>query len=178
MSSGREVARFEQKPPRPSINGDNHELHARNTEPNSTPRRQIYPETEYDRKEGWPAVAAGSAIFFVYLGLIYSYGIVQLHLADARLASVSTLSFIGSLGAAISPLTGMITARIIKRVGYSYTALLGSLFLGLGEFTAGWSTKSVRAMFMTQGFLFGVGASLLFLVGFPPGCCMSIMLIC
>jgi hypothetical protein len=100
MSSGREGARSEQRPPGPSINGDSHELRARNTEPNSTPRRQIYPETEYDWKEGWPAVAAGSAIFFVYLGLIYSYGIVQLHLADAGLASVSTLSFIGSLGAA------------------------------------------------------------------------------
>jgi hypothetical protein len=34
-------------------------------------------------------------------------------------------------------------------------------------------------MFMTQGFLFGFGASLLFLVenGFPPDCCMRLMLI-
>ena len=137
---------------------DNQALDTRNPEEN------VSPDNDWDNKEGWPVVAAGAAIFFVYLGLIYSYGIVQLHLTEARLASVSTLSFIGSVGAALTPLTGMIVAQIIKRIGYSATAFIGGLFLGLGEFTAGWSTKSVPAMFATQGFLFGVGASLLFLV--------------
>jgi hypothetical protein len=54
-----------------------------------------HPDDEWDTKEGRSVVAAGSAIFFVYLGLIYSYGIVQLYLNEARLASLSTLSFIG-----------------------------------------------------------------------------------
>ncbi|CAI4213256.1 unnamed protein product [Parascedosporium putredinis] len=121
------------------------------------------PSDLWDSKEGWPVVAAGSAIFFVYLGLIYSYGIVQLHLSEARLASVSTLSFIGSVGASISPLTAMIVARIINRLGHRKTAAIGAFFVGLGEFTAGWSTESVPAMFATQGFLFGIGTSLLFL---------------
>lgn len=121
-------------------------------------------DEEWDTKEGWPVVTAGSAIFFVYLGLVYSYGIVQLHLSEAHLASVSTLSFIGSVGAAMSPLTGMIVARVIKLTGYRVTALMGSILLGLGEFTAGWSTKSVPAMFVTQGFVFGIGSALLFLV--------------
>ncbi|KAH0286264.1 putative monocarboxylate transporter [Aureobasidium namibiae CBS 147.97] len=118
---------------------------------------------EWDKKEGWPAVAAGSAIFFVYLGLVYSYGIVQLHLIESQLATVSTLSFIGSVGAAMSPLTGMVVARIIKRFGCRKTAFAGGLFLGLGEVTACWSTGSVPAMFITQGVLFGIGAALLFL---------------
>lgn len=130
----------------------------------STQFYQRCPEDDWDKKEGWAAVGAGSAIFFVYLGLIYSYGIVQLHLTESRLASVSTLSFIGSVAAAICPLTGMIVARIIGRIGYRATAFTGSVLLGLGEFTAGWSTKSVPAMFVTQGILFGVGASLLFWV--------------
>lgn len=128
------------------------------------PERQVEPDDEWDQKGGWPAVAAGSAIFFVYLGLVYSYGIVQLHLSEAKLASVSTLSFIGSVGAAMSPFAGMITARIISRFGYMKTACAGGIFLGLGEFTAGFSTKSVPAMFMTQGVIFGIGAALLFLV--------------
>lgn len=118
----------------------------------------------YDTKEGWPVVAAGSAIFFVYLGLVYSYGVVQLHLLEARLASVSTLSFIGSVAASVNPLTGMLVARIIARIGYRATAMTGSFLLGLGEFTAGFSTGSVPAMFVTQGFVFGAGAALLFLV--------------
>lgn len=92
---------------------------------------------------------------------------MQLHLERKRLAKVSTLAFIGSVAAAISPLVGTITARIIKRVGYRATAFTGSILLGLGEFTAGWSTNSVDAMFVTQGFLFGIGAALLFLVISP-----------
>ncbi|KAH6880834.1 putative monocarboxylate transporter [Thelonectria olida] len=128
-----------------------------------TPSHPTRADDDWDKNEGWPVVAAGSAIFFVYLGLVYSYGIVQLHLVEARLASVSTLSFVGSVGAAISPLTGMIVARIIKRIGYRATAVVGSVLLGLGEFTAGWSTKSVLAMFITQGVVFGIGAALLFL---------------
>ncbi|BCS24889.1 uncharacterized protein APUU_41333A [Aspergillus puulaauensis] len=150
------------------------ELRARHpeTQPHSEPEAAAPPpppqystdtDPTWDTKEGWPVVAAGSAIFFVFLGLIYSYGIVQLHLAEAHLASVSTLSFIGSVGAAMSPLTGMLVARVIRVVGYRYTAFLGGILLGLGEFTAGWATKSVPAMFVTQGFLFGVGAGLLFL---------------
>ena len=51
----------------------------------------------WDSREGWPVVGAGAAIFFVYLGLVYSYGIVQLQLERRQLASVPTLSFIGSV---------------------------------------------------------------------------------
>ncbi|KAH7112910.1 putative monocarboxylate transporter [Dendryphion nanum] len=135
------------------------------TPPQSTeaPEPQDLPETAYDSNEGWPMVLAGSAIFFVFMGLVYSYGIVQLHLYEQQLASLPTLSFIGSVGACISPMTGMVVARIIRRIGYRATAFAGSFLLGLGEFTAGWSTKSVPAMFVTQGFLFGIGAALLFL---------------
>ncbi|KAE8313780.1 major facilitator superfamily domain-containing protein [Aspergillus transmontanensis] len=159
-----------------NVDGNSHELSrfssdiGRNERAGS--RDQVLLNNDWDKKEGWPVVAAGSAIFFVYLGLVYSYGIVQLHLADAHLASASTLSFIGSLGAAISPLMGMIVARIIKRIGYRATAFIGSIFLGIGEFTAGWSTQSVPAMFATQGLLFGIGAAMLFLVIAYPFSCM------
>ncbi|PSN65437.1 putative monocarboxylate transporter [Corynespora cassiicola Philippines] len=120
-------------------------------------------EDEWDKKEGWPVVLAGSTVLFVSLGLIYSYGIVQLHLYKAHLARVSTLAFIGSVGSSMSPLIGMIVARIIGCIGYRATACMGGLFLGLGEFTAGFATKSVPAMFVTQGVIFGIGAGLLFL---------------
>ena len=122
------------------------------------------PDTSYDSPQGWPAVLAGSAIFFVYLGLVYSYGIVQLHLNEDRLAPLPTLSFIGSVAACMSPFLCMFVGRLIRRIGYRKTSFVGSFLLGLGEFTAGWSTKNVPAMFVTQGFLFGVGGACLFLV--------------
>ena len=115
-------------------------------------------------KEGWVVVMASSVIFFVYLGLTYSYGIVQLHLSKAGLASISTLSFIGSLAAGISPLMATVTARVIRKIGYRATVGLGSFLIGLGELTASWSTRSVAAMFLTQGLVFGLGAALCFLV--------------
>jgi hypothetical protein len=37
-------------------------------------------QQQWDTKDGWPVVIAGASMFFVYLGLVYSYGIVQLHL--------------------------------------------------------------------------------------------------
>lgn len=54
-------------------------------------------EDVWDSAEGWKVVIAGASIFFVYLGLVYSYGIVQLHLEAKQLANVPTLSFIGSV---------------------------------------------------------------------------------
>ena len=145
--------------------GRTYSVHSPETSPErGPPSPQNQAEDHWDSKQGWLVVAAGSALFFVYLGLIYSYGIVQLHLAEARLANVSTLSFIGSVAASVAPLTGTVVARVIRKFGYRATALTGSFLLGLGEFTAGWSTKSVPAMFVTQGVIFGVGAALVFLV--------------
>ncbi|PKS06107.1 hypothetical protein jhhlp_007941 [Lomentospora prolificans] len=63
----------------------------------------------------------------------------------------------------MSPLTAIVVAQMINRIRYTITTAIGAFFLGLGEFTAGWSTKSVPAMFATQGFLFGIGTSLIFL---------------
>lgn len=123
------------------------------------------PWDRYDEtNEGWIVVAACSAFFFVFLGLTYSYGIIQLHLAKAKLANVSTLSFVGSLAASLSPLAGMLVARVVGKIGYRFTLLMGGFFIGLGEFTASWSTKSVAAIFITQGFIFGAGAAFCFLV--------------
>lgn len=174
MSSTQTVSTL--RPPEPSLGNESaihldrfpsnsaHALQANNPE-SGPPNPQNLAEDHWDSKQGWPVVAAGSALFFVYLGLIYSYGIVQLHLVEARLAPVSTLSFVGSVAAALAPLTGTMVARVIRKFGYRATALAGSFMLGLGEFTAGWSTGSVPAMFVTQGVLFGIGAALLFLVG-------------
>ena len=139
-------------------------LRTRHPERTPTPTAQDEADSHWDKREGWPVVAAGCALFFVYLGLIYSYGIVQLHLVEARLAPVSTLSFVGSVAAATAPFTATVVARVVRRIGYRYTAVAGGFFLGLGEFTAGWSTGSVPALFVTQGALCGIGGSLVFLV--------------
>lgn len=69
----------------------------------------------WDSKEGWKVVMAGACIFFVYLGLVYSYGIVQLHLERRQLANVPTLSFIGSVAVSIIVVTFLRSSRLCRR---------------------------------------------------------------
>lgn len=103
-----------------------------------------------DRKEGWRVVAAGSA-------LVYPYNIVQLHFAKARLASVSTLAFMGSVAAPLVS-SWRHARRAYHQADWSQKGFFyGSFYLTFfGELTAGWWTKSV-----TQRALYGLGAALL-----------------
>lgn len=70
--------------------------------PSSQSENNAQANDVWDSSEGWPVVGAGAAIFFVYLGLVYSYGIVQLQLERRQLANVPTLSFIGSVAVGYS----------------------------------------------------------------------------
>ena len=71
----------------------------------------------WDSAEGWKVVVAGASIFFVYLGLVYSYGIMQLHFEQKQLANVPTLSFIGSV--AVSQASRRFTGSQLARCSWS-----------------------------------------------------------
>lgn len=152
------------------VNSNNNETHDtdgvamlnRNFEQQDTICSQS--DFQEDSKQGWLCVAAGWCIFFVYMGLTYSYGIVQLHLANRNFADVPTLSYVGSIAAAISPFGAILTQKIMGRIGYRWSAAIGGTLLGLGEFAAGFSLKSLPGFFITQGVVFGIGAGLCFLV--------------
>jgi hypothetical protein len=105
-----------------------------------------------------------SAHRFFYVGLTYSWGIIQAKLASEHLAPDSTLAFIGSTSVAFISFTAIINTRLIRLLGTRNVALLACSLLGIGQVLSGWTTKSVSGLFVTNGVIMGFGCSLCFMV--------------
>jgi len=101
---------------------------------------------------------------FFFGGLTYSWGIVQARLTQAKLASDSQLSFIGSTAITFISLTALINVRLIRWLGTKKACALGCVFLGLGPILNGFSVTSYPGLFVTNGIVLGFGTSLTFMV--------------
>ncbi|CRK13263.1 hypothetical protein BN1723_009955 [Verticillium longisporum] len=51
----------------------------------------------FDGKQAWVVVTAAACSLFVYLGVLYSWGVMQVRLLETSSTSLTTLMFIGSL---------------------------------------------------------------------------------
>ena len=107
---------------------------------------------------GWVVIFACSVLTFWFVGTTYSWGIIQAVLVERKLSSPSTISFVGSLTCACISFLALLNARLIRRIGARNTALLGVLFLGVGEILSGFTTRSVGGLFFTAGIVMGLGA--------------------
>jgi len=105
-----------------------------------------------------------SAHRFFYVGLTYSWGIIQAKLSSEHLAPDSTLAFIGSTSVAFISFAAIINSRLIRLLGTRNAAILASSLLGTGQILSGWATKSVGGLFVTNGVVMGIGCSLCFMV--------------
>ncbi|BAE64413.1 unnamed protein product [Aspergillus oryzae] len=119
-----------------------------------------------DGWRGWIVVGAAACSLFVYLGIIYSWGVLQIQLLESTSSSLTTLTFVGSLATSFMVSISIPVGLIIRRWGYQRTALVGAVLMGLGEFLASWVTEYVGALFVTHGIIFGVGGGLTILVWF------------
>jgi hypothetical protein len=113
-----------------------------------------------DTRAGWVPVAAGSLSLFVYLGVIYSWGIMQIRLVETTGSSLTTLTLVGSLATSFMISVSVPAAAAVRRFGHSATALAGGCLMGLGEFLASWTTGHIGALFVFHGLIFGVGGGL------------------
>ncbi|OOO05092.1 major facilitator superfamily MFS_1 [Aspergillus oryzae] len=113
-----------------------------------------------DGWRGWIVVGAAACSLFVYLGIIYSWGVLQIQLLESTSSSLTTLTFVGSLATSFMVSISIPVGLIIRRWGYQRTALVGAVLMGLGEFLASWVTEYVGALFVTHGIIFGVGGGL------------------
>ncbi|GFF62389.1 hypothetical protein IFM51744_10955 [Aspergillus udagawae] len=98
------------------------------------------------------------------MGASYTWGVMQAALVEKNSHSSSTLAFVGSLCPACISLLAVPNARVIRLIGAQVTALLGIFLLGLGSILSGFVTNSVAGLFMTWGFVGGLGTSLCFMV--------------
>lgn len=121
-------------------------------------------EAHLDTWRGWVVVFAASMSLFMYMGVIYSWGILQAKMADTQGYSLTTLTFVGSLATSFMVSLCIIVGKLVRKFGYRKTAMAGAVFLGLGEFLSSWVVGHLWALFITHGILFGVGGGLTILV--------------
>jgi len=118
------------------------------------------PPFEFDDPKGWIAVVAAACSLFCYLGVIYSWGIMQVRLVEVTGTSLTTLTFVGSLATSFMISLSILSGLAVRKIGYQKTALTGGILMGLGEFLASWTTKHVGALFVFHGVIFGIGGGL------------------
>ncbi|KAK2595669.1 hypothetical protein QQS21_006642 [Conoideocrella luteorostrata] len=113
-----------------------------------------------DTWRGWVVVAAASCSLFMYMGVIYSWGILQAKMAETEGYSLTTLTFVGSLATSFMVSLCILVGKMVRKYGYRNVALVGAGFLGLGEFLSSWVVGHLWALFITHGIVFGVGGGL------------------
>lgn len=115
---------------------------------------------------GWILICACAVVTWWFVGASYTWGVMQAALVENKGYSSSTLAFVGSLCPACISLLAVPNARVIRLIGARVTALLGIFLLGLGSILSGFVTDNIVGLFMTWGFVGGLGTSLCFMVGF------------
>ncbi|GAA5866484.1 hypothetical protein JCM8547_000639 [Rhodosporidiobolus lusitaniae] len=115
--------------------------------------------------DAWGLVAAIFVLFSTTVGGVYSYGVYQDALVAEGLADSSTLSWIGSTQATIQAIMAVPNSRLVAAYGPRNVALVGSFFTFAGPVLAGFCTKSVGGLVVTEGLMFGYGQSLIFFAG-------------
>ncbi|KAH7027596.1 putative monocarboxylate transporter [Microdochium trichocladiopsis] len=114
--------------------------------------------------EGWIVIAGCATLTWWYLGMSYSWGIMQAALVERELASASTLSWVGALCVTFNSIGALVWAKFIRMVGTRQAALFGIICLGGGCVLSGFCTGNVGGLFFTSGVLMGLGTSLCFLL--------------
>lgn len=84
-------------------------------------------------------------------------GILQAAFVAEKVASTSTLSFVGPVTAVFIAVLAIANARLIRWLGARKTALLGISLIGIGELSASFTTKSITGLFVTAGAVMGAG---------------------
>lgn len=113
---------------------------------------------------GWVLISACAVVTWWFVGASYTWGVMQAALVEKKGYSSSTLAFVGSLTPACISLLAVPNATVIRKIGARITALLGIFLLGLGSVLSGFAVDSVAGLFMTWGFVGGLGTSLCFMV--------------
>jgi hypothetical protein len=106
---------------------------------------------------GWVVIAGCAVLTWWYLGMSYSWGIMQTALVERGLSTAYTLSFIGSLCVTFNSILALAHARFIRLVGTRQAALIGVTCLGGGTVLSGFCTENVGGLFFTSGVLTGLG---------------------
>ncbi|KAK9687807.1 hypothetical protein K7432_014637 [Basidiobolus ranarum] len=139
-------------------------------EQKSSNNEKVFVESDDDDEypegsRGWLVVAGGLLIHVVIFGIQNTFGIFQEYYTNVIFSksSPASISLIGTLGAGILAFLTSITGNLADRFGYKTTINLGAVIIAGGLVCASFCTE-VWQLILTQGVIYGVGASLCY----PP----------
>lgn len=120
--------------------------------PQDAPEQQAYADSPGaarsdvpDGGHGWIVLSACAVLAWWFVGINYTWGVLQASFVENGMAPASTLSFVGSLAMAWAPVLAIANAKMIR-------------LIGLGEIAASFATRSVPGLFICIGCITGVGA--------------------
>jgi MFS family permease len=121
-------------------------------------------ESRPDGGYGWVVVFVCFIHTFWQNAWTGSWGILQLALLETTLrdSTSSTVSFIGSLGIALSCALGILTIRLARMVGARWTSFIGILLYSMSNIVSAWAVSNVGGLFIACGFTYGLGACLMY----------------
>ncbi|KAK9765400.1 hypothetical protein K7432_006313 [Basidiobolus ranarum] len=113
---------------------------------------------------GWFVVLSSFLIHFVTLGISYTFGVYQQFYYNdlfQQKVKMSTLSLIGTFATSFMTIFGICTGHLADRYGYRVISFIGCFFIGGGLVAASFATQPWH-LYVTQGLIYGIGASLCF----------------
>ncbi|KAI8341496.1 major facilitator superfamily domain-containing protein [Chlamydoabsidia padenii] len=113
---------------------------------------------------GWYVAFAGFLSNFVMFGILSIWGVFSNAFATSILENKATTSELMGVGSTALACLNVMTpfCPMLARFGARITTLAGSILMSLGLILAGFSTE-VWHLYLTQGVLFGCGASLVYM---------------
>lgn len=121
-------------------------------------------EQNPDGGYGWVVVLVCFILTFWQNAWTGSWGILQVALLATTLrdSSSSTISFIGSLGIALSCGLSILAVRLAHMIGARWTSLIGILLYSISNIVSAWAVSNVPGLFIACGFTYGLGACLMY----------------
>ncbi|KAG0000151.1 hypothetical protein BGZ65_004605, partial [Modicella reniformis] len=111
--------------------------------------------------KGWLAVLGSFLIHsLIFAPTEFVFGVFVLHYQQVFQGSpASAIAFVGTTGSAITYIAGFVSGIVGDHFGYRQTAFAGSVLMSVSLVLASFS-KQLWHLYLTQGVLFGFGASL------------------
>ncbi|KAF8933175.1 hypothetical protein BGZ47_011002, partial [Haplosporangium gracile] len=119
-----------------------------------------YPEGGF----GWLVVLSSFIVNFWAFGPNITFGVYQAHFIQNNIfpgALATDISWVGSIGTAAMFIPGPFVAPLTRLLGLKAVVAIGILLSSLGLILASFFTQ-LWHLYVTQGFLFGVGGGLVF----------------